>query len=137
MLEAIGWNMSGKVVTVDRGPVDMAYVPELNEWNGKISVQCKLTDVRSAEIRDSFPTRDMLGGIYIALKKMKRFSDDVETLAKECNISVETMKTALKIFEELGLAAHEGVEYRLAPQPKQKLDLMDSPTYRNGKLKQN
>ncbi len=133
-LEAIGWNMSGKVVTVDRGPVDMAYVPELNEWNGKISVQCKLTDVRSSEVSGSFPTRDMLGGIYISLKKRKRFSDDVEMLAKACNIPVDTMQTALKIFEELGLAVHEGMEYRLAPQPKQKLDLMDSPTYRNGKL---
>ena len=97
-------------------------------------MQCKLTDVRSSEVSGSFPTRDMLGGIYISLKKRKRFSDDVEMLAKACNIPVDTMQTALKIFEELGLAVHEGMEYRLAPQPKQKLDLMDSPTYRNGKL---
>ena len=132
-LEAIGWNMSGKVVTVDRGPVDMAYVPELNEWNGKISVQCKLMDVRSTEMRDSFPTREMLGGVYIALKRLRRFSDDAEMLAKKCNISVETMKTSLKVFEELGLVVHKGLEYWLEPQPKQKLNLMDSPTYRTGR----
>ncbi len=132
-IEVIGWNMSGKAVTVDRGPVDMAYVPELNEWNGKISVQCKLTDIRASEAGDSFPTRDMLGGIYLTLKKMGRFSDDIETLARQCNISADIMEISLKVFEEIGLAVHEGMNYRIVPPLGKKLDLMDSPTFRSGK----
>ena len=129
-IQAIGWNMAEKATFVDRGPVDIAYMPELNEWNGKISVQCKLSELRSSEGQCPVITRDILGGIYLALKKMKNIPRDVERLAKKCGVSSGTMTAALQIFEELGLALRNGTGVRLAPAPKQKLRLDDSATYR-------
>ena len=128
-LQAIGWNMIEKGVMVERGPVDIAYMPELNEWNGKISVQCKLVELRSSLGRSPL-TRDILGGIYLALKKLPQLSENVEQLADSCGVSGDTMKTTLKIFEELGLVMRGGMGYCFAPSPKHKLHLEDSETYR-------
>ncbi|MBP3690436.1 MAG: single-stranded-DNA-specific exonuclease RecJ [Schwartzia sp.] len=129
-IQAIGWNMAERGVMVDRGPVDIAYMPELNEWNGKISVQCKLAELRSSEGQSPILTRDILGGIYLALKKMPKLSGEVGRLAKQCAVSDGTMKAALKVFEELGLVQRGAEGFRLAPTPKQKLNLEDSETYR-------
>ena len=134
-LEAIGWNMSEKLVLLYRGNVDMAYMPEINEWNGKISVQCKLKELRSSRKRSVFPTREILGGIYLALKKMQTerpFSENDKLLAGRCNTSPEILQIALQIFSELGLVVCDGGGFRLVPQPKEKLRLEDSQTYRDG-----
>ncbi|MBR1760144.1 MAG: single-stranded-DNA-specific exonuclease RecJ [Schwartzia sp.] len=134
-LEIVGWNMSEKLVMLHRGRVDLAFVPELNEWNGRVYVQCKLTELRHSEGRHLFPTREILGGIYLALKKERTgqafFADD-GTLADICDVSPEVMGISLRIFEELGLVLRDGERLRLVPPPKRKLDLEDSPTFRNG-----
>lgn len=129
-IQAIGWNMAEKSVMVDRGPVDIAYMPELNEWNGKVSVQCKLAELRSSEGQIPVLTREILGGVYIALKKLPRISGDVGRVAKQCSVAENTMEAALRIFGELGLVTRDGRGFRLAPTPKQKLRLEDSATYR-------
>ena len=132
-LEAIGWNMSEKLILLHRGRIDMAFVPELNEWNGRTFVQCKLMEVRRAESRYSFPTREVLGGVYLALKKTRQpFFEDDRSLAELCDVSGEVLKLSLQIFEELGLVVRDGERFHLAPQPKQKLALEDSETFRKG-----
>ena len=129
-IQAIGWNMAEKATFVERGPVDIAYMPEINEWNGKTYVQCKLSELRSSEGQNPVLTREILGGLYLSLKKMSSLSEDVEQLAKKCGVSDGTMKCALEIFEELGLITRYGSRFRFAPTPKQKLNLEDSETYR-------
>ncbi len=129
-IQAIGWNMAEKSVMVDRGPVDIAYMPEINEWNGKISLQCKLSELRSSEGNSPLLTRDILGDIYRALKKIPKISGDMESVARQCGFPDNTMKAALKIFEELGLVVADGGGVRLAPTPNQKVHLEDSETYR-------
>ena len=129
-IQAVGWNMAEKGVMVNRGPVDIAYMPELNEWNGKVTVQCKLAELRSSEGRSPILTRDILGGIYRGLRKIPRISGDMESVGKQCGVSGGALRIALKIFEELGLVAREGEAYRMMPTPKQKLHLEDSGTYR-------
>lgn len=129
-IQAIGWNMAEKSVMVDRGPVDIAYMPEINEWNGKISLQCKLSELRSSEGRSPILTRDILADIYRALKKMTKIPENMESVARECGVNDSTAKTALRIFEELGLVVPDVGGFRLAPAPKQKLHLEDSETYR-------
>lgn len=42
--EAIGFGMAGK--GLDSGLVDIAFVPELNVWNGRESLQLRLKDIR-------------------------------------------------------------------------------------------
>ena len=133
-IQAIGWNMAEKSVMVDRGPVDIAYMPEINEWNGKISLQCKLSELRSSERNSPLLTRDILGDIYRALKKIPKIPREVGRLAKQCGVSDGTMKAAFKVFEELGLVLREADGFRLAPTPKQKLNLEDSETYRKSAI---
>ena len=129
-IQVIGWNMAEKSVMVDRGAVDIAYMPEFNEWNGKISVQCKLTELRSSEGRSPVLTRDILGDIYRGLRKMPKIPGNAESVGKQCGVSGGTLQIALKIFEELRLVAREGEGFRMMPMPKQKLRLEDSETYR-------
>ena len=93
-------------------------------------MQCKLAELRSSEGQSPILTRDILGGIYLALKKMPKLSGEVGRLAKQCAVSDGTMKAALKVFEELGLVLRGAEGFRLAPTPKQKLNLEDSETYR-------
>lgn len=134
-LEAIGWNMSEKMVLLHRGNVDMAYMPEINEWNGRVSVQCKLKELRSSKNRSGFPTREVLGGVYVALKNLQAegpFSENDTSLAERCRILPEILKITFQIFIELGLVVRDGDGLRLAPQPKEKLRLEDSKTYRDG-----
>lgn len=134
-LEAIGWNMSAKMVLLHHGNVDMAYMPEINEWNGRVSVQCKLKELRASQNQSVFPTRIVLGGIYIALKNMQTespFSENDNTLAERCGTSQELLQIALQIFIELGLVVRDGDRFRLVPHTKEKLRLEDSKTYRDG-----
>ena len=49
-----------------------------------------------------------------------------------CSVSGYTMDLALRIFDELGLAAKDGNRFIIPPPPRQKLDLMDSDTFRRG-----
>jgi len=46
VFDAIGFGMAAK--TVDSGLVDIAFVPELNVWNGRESLQLRLKDIRSS-----------------------------------------------------------------------------------------
>jgi len=46
VFDAIGFGMAAK--TVDSGVVDIAFVPELNVWNGRESLQLRLKDIRSS-----------------------------------------------------------------------------------------
>lgn len=132
---AVGWSMSGEVAMVNAGPVDIAYMPEIDEWNGERHVQCKLSELRPAASRRVFPTRDILAGIYVTLRKMQAagpLAPDMEALGARCGVSGYTMALALRVFDELGLAMKDGARYIIPPPPRQKLDLMDSDTFRRG-----
>ncbi len=132
-IEAIGWHMSEKLILLHRGNIDMAYMPEINEWNGRVSVQCKLKELRSSSKWSAFPTRELLGVIYLELKNMQvkvPFFEDDKKVAERCGTSSEIIRKAIQIFYELGLVEREGNGFRLAPQPKEKLSLEKSKTYR-------
>ena len=46
---AIGFRMAQHLELVRNGPVDIVYTLEENEWNGQISLQLQLKDIRAAE----------------------------------------------------------------------------------------
>ena len=46
-LEALGWGMAGRVSELTRGPVDVAFRLEREEWNGESKLQAKLVDFRA------------------------------------------------------------------------------------------
>ncbi|MBR5381368.1 MAG: single-stranded-DNA-specific exonuclease RecJ [Oscillospiraceae bacterium] len=132
---AVGWSMSGEVSMVNAGPVDIAYMPEIDDWNGERYVQCKLSELRPAASRRVFPTRDILARIYVTLRNLQaagRLAPDMVALGSRCGVSGYTMDLALRIFDELGLATRDGGRCVIPPPPRQKLDLMDSDTFRRG-----
>jgi single-stranded-DNA-specific exonuclease len=46
---AIGFGMARHLDLVRKGPVDIVYTLEENEWNGQISLQLQLKDIRASE----------------------------------------------------------------------------------------
>lgn len=47
---AIGFGLGSKLeLTTSKKPIDIAYVVEENEWNGAVSIQLRLKDLRAAE----------------------------------------------------------------------------------------
>lgn len=44
--DVIGWDMGGLAGRLGGGPIDLAFAPEFNEWQGQRSIQLKAHDVR-------------------------------------------------------------------------------------------
>ncbi len=132
-LEAIGWNMSDKLGLVNRDFVDMAFVPEIREWYGREYIQCKMSDLRSSENGHPRLTREILGKIYVVMRKMQNDNGilpDIGTLADQCDVDHTVIESALQVFVEIGLVFKEKSGFRMMPPPKNKLRLEDSKTYR-------
>ena len=49
IVNGIGFNMADKYALLQKGPVDIVYSIDENEWNGNRSLQLKVIDVRSSE----------------------------------------------------------------------------------------
>lgn len=141
-LTAIAWNMGDQVSMVNREPVDIVFSPEINEWNNRQSLQCKLQAIAPSLQQDQFPSRDVLAGIYVFLRhcqqadgRLSGNSDDLfQAYQREkAACSFYAMQTALSVFEELGLLRrdHAGT-YWMQETPKHKLELTESYLYRQG-----
>lgn len=141
-LTAIAWNMGDQVSMVNREPVDIVFSPEINEWNNRQSLQCKLQAIAPSLQQDKFPSRDTLAGIYVFLRRRKQGDDSIQgsiddllqAYQKEkAETSFYIMQTALSVFEELGLLRRGDVgTYFMQDAPKQKLELTESYLYRQG-----
>ena len=139
-LTAISWNHSAYVHVVNAESIDMVYVPKINEWQGKRSIELILQEWGPGEDEKIFPDRDMLVKIYSCLRGMQERAGGIP--ADDCalafsfsrqygHISLYSMKLGIRIFRELGLMREdrEKAQY-LLPKPKGKMDLMESPSYR-------
>ncbi|MBQ9365562.1 MAG: single-stranded-DNA-specific exonuclease RecJ [Schwartzia sp.] len=140
-IHAIGWNMSDMMGFATSGPIDIAYVPEVDEWNGNRYIQVKLSDIGEAGSRKIFPTRSILKKVYLAIRELSgavtKKQGGIAAVSERqiiamLGLSSYTTKKALKIFEELRFIEKDGEEYRLLPPPDEKIDLMESGTYRKG-----
>lgn len=141
-VHAIGWNMAEKLSFATGGPIDIAYMPEIDEWNGNRYVQIKLQDVREAMSRRIFPNREILANVYIAIRELSGAVTKTQAgiaavselqLSTRLNYSLYTLRKCLDIFMELGLIKKDNDEYRMLPRPKEKLDLNASKTFTQGK----
>ena len=54
-LDTIGFGMGPRLPEVD-GPVDLAFQPSVETWNGRTRVSLKLRDLRAAEAAVLSPT---------------------------------------------------------------------------------
>lgn len=155
--EAIAWNKGdwAEVFTC-KCPTEIAFVPELHEWQGRRSVRMRALDVR--QMAPGLPDKQAIGKLYLLLKGLVQHSGtypaaltvDRQELprllaAHYCIAMNEAdMTFALAVLEELQLIyAHRQdntLQIMVQAPPEQKLDILASTTYRTsvspgGKLK--
>ena len=136
---ALYWNAGELAETMTEEASDLAYTPNINEWQGTRSVQCMVDSIMPAAQERVFPNRDLLKVVYTFLKRLSvedgQISYNLAALTRRFSrenghISCYTMETSLCIFRELGLliSLPEG-GWRFT-SPAGKLELMDAPTFR-------
>jgi len=137
-LTLIAWDKGEFVDVVATEPIDIVYAPQVDEWQGRMNLECIIHDFTVSS--QLFPDRQILVQIYTMLKHLQdergRIPDDPCLLTMQffrCAgaISYYTMESGLKVFEELGIIKRdaENSRYLLPPQTK-KFDLNDSALYR-------
>ena len=135
----LAWDRSEYVDVVRNEPIDIVFVPQVDEWQGRINIECVIQDFQVSS--HLFPDRPILVKIYTMLKQLAekygRINANPCTLTAEyCrsagSISLYTMQCAVKIFSELGILAYadETKSTYILPPVKGKFDLNDSPLYR-------
>ena len=137
---ALCWNNAKYVDVVARDKLDIVYTAQMSEWQGENNIELVVQSIEPAEAERIHLNRDALIKIYLFLKKYKdaaRIPSDPIVLSNQYarternHLSLFSMEEALKIFEEMGLLEY-GAEkkYYILNEPKNKLDLMSSKTYR-------
>ncbi|MBR4903755.1 MAG: single-stranded-DNA-specific exonuclease RecJ [Selenomonadaceae bacterium] len=141
-IRAVAWNCGNLAPLVENELIDVAYEPELNEWQGEVRIQCNISSLEpAAEGESVLRSREELLEVYNFLKKARGFTErfNICALVREFrsqsgkNISTYTFDGAIKVFEELGLLVidRDKKTFEL-PRPKTKLELTNSRTYRLG-----
>lgn len=140
-IRAVAWNCGNMAPLIADEAIDVAYEPELNEWQGEIRVQCNVSSLEPSAVGESVLEREKLLAVYNFLKTARSFTEQFNlcALAREFNkqsgqnLSTYTFDGAIKVFEELGLLIidKDKKTFELL-RPKSKLDLNNSRTYRLG-----
>ena len=140
-IKAVSWNQAGYAPIVNREPMDLAYVPEIDEWMGRRSVECMISSMAPAKSHHSFPDRAELIQLYRLLNRIRQENgtipmDICELLAayqaQYGETSLYVLECGLSVFEELGLLHSKLTEkgYDMPPAPKEKTELTGSRLYR-------
>ena len=143
-IRAIAWNCGSLAPLVDNEAFDLAYEPSLDEWQGEVRIQCSVSSLEPAEDLGEFPDREQLVDVYSFLRRARAFTErfDLCDLVKALNglgknFSTYTFDSAIKVFEELGLIIIDSEKKTFeVPRPKNKLELMNSRTFRLGRREQ-
>lgn len=140
-IRAVAWNCGNMAPLIADEAIDVAYEPELNEWQGEIRVQCNVSSLEPSAVGESVLEREKLLAVYNFLKTARSFTEQFNlcALAREFNkqsgqnLSTYTFDGAIKVFEELGLLIidKDKKTFELL-RPQSKLDLNHSRTYRLG-----
>lgn len=139
---ALAWNKGELAGKVTKTIVDVAFQPEFNVWQGRQSIQLKLQDLK-IEKEKVFLNRELVGKVYILLKHSTQTDGRLNmTLSQiatayqkryQGEISAFFIDVILKILTELNLVKVEKellqTHICLQTAPKEKLDLMQSPTF--------
>ena len=140
-IRAVAWDKGNFAPLVESEFVDVAYEPELNEWQEKVSVQCVVNYLEPTAIEGEFPNREKLIEVYKFLKALSRQTNDFDlcdfvkkfNAATGKNFSTYTILNAINIFCELGfLRVDEGEKIFELPTFDKKLNLKNSRTFRLG-----
>ena len=137
-IRAVAWNCGNLAPLVENESIDIAYEPELNEWQGEVRIQCEISSLEPTA-GESILSREELLEVYNFLRAAQGFTErfNLCSLVREFNsrsgknLSTYAFDDATKIFEELGLLIidRDKKTFEL-PRPKTKLELTNSRTYR-------
>ena len=138
-IRAVAWNCGNLAPLVENELIDIAYEPELNEWQGEVRIQCSISSLEPASEGESALSREQLLEVYNFLRTANSFTErfNLCSLVREFNsqsgknLSTYAFDGAIKIFEELGLIIIDRDKKTFdLPRPKIKLELTNSRTYR-------
>ncbi|VBB06043.1 bacterial recj exonuclease [Lucifera butyrica] len=141
--EAVAWNMGEAAEGFCLNEkINLAFIPEINEWQGQSNIQLCARDI----CKTSAPDRDMVGQVYLTVKTAARRQNPTVISNQQIITAVQTLyntrisealvEKCLCILAEIGLLqmnlSNGNRAMILCPAPVQKLDLMQSPTFREG-----
>ena len=140
-IDMLYWQHGALAKIVEREPVDIAYRPSINEWQGSRRVQGIVDSLAPAASARVFPDRAALAELYRFFAAVAAAGEEIplDPLALTARfaelrpqpLSLFTMQQGIQIFSELGLLQADFAESRYAfVRPEQKLDLTRSVTYR-------
>lgn len=139
-IRAVAWNCAKFFQLVESESIDLAYEPEINEWQDSVNVQCMVNYLEPSE--EIFPDRTHLAEVYKFLKRLASTTNNFERCdfarkfnsATGKNFSMYTIFTAIEIFCELGfISIDEETETFYMPKFNKKLNLKNSRTFRLGR----
>lgn len=141
-IRAVAWGCGNLAPLVEEELIDLAYEPEINEWQGEVRIQCNVSSLEPAAQGEAVLSDNGLREVYTFLRKARSMTERFNLCAlvrafneqTGQNLSTYTFDGAIKIFEELGLLIidRDNTSFEL-PRPKNKLELMNSRTYRLGR----
>lgn len=148
----ISWEMGHMAEYLSNHRIDVAFVPEFNEWQGRRTIQLCAHDIKlssklqNGNNRDIATERVVVGQIYLVLKTLMSKqvvctpNDIAASILNAFGTKVTTAGViiALEILRELGLIMFEQIQTSLKvsvlPAPAVKLDIKQSSTFNQGKL---
>ena len=145
-VRAVSWNKASFAPLIENELIDITFEPEINEFNGNVSIQCTVKSIDPSKETGLFPSREAMGNIY---KFLWQHSDETKYQPYDiCRFNVEfrnsqfanknnklnstyTMLCAVQVFEELGLIQFNfaGDEF-IMPKSSRKLNLNESRFWR-------
>lgn len=141
-IRAVAWDSANLLSMVEKEFFDIAYEPNIDEWQGMKKIQCMVNYLEPT--RGVFPTREILTEVYKFLKILRGKTDKFEIYdfakkfnsAAKKNYSTYTILNAINIFLELGFIKID-TEKKTFEMPafSKKLDLNNSRTFRLGQKK--
>ncbi len=123
-VRAVSWNKANFAPLIENESLDIIFEPELNEFNGNISIQCMVRSIYPNQNPKEKIDRELLIEIYKFLKKNSNSNNfqpfNICKLFFEFkNCSAYTFFGAVTIFEELGLIQFNGNDF-IMPKPVEK-----------------
>lgn len=148
--EAIAWN-KGELAVAFAGncAAEIAFIPEIHEWQGKSSIRMRAVDVRKTGC--ALPDKQAVGKLYLVLKGLSHsgrqelatsWTELSGQLSAHYRIAMDEteLSFSLTVLKELGLitvqCADGNYQITVLPPPAQKLDILASATYRMRQNKQ-
>lgn len=140
-IRAVAWDRGNFSALVENESIDLAYEPEIDEWQETFSVQCMINYLEPAKVEGAFPDREKLADIYKFLKQLSSQTNQFEVCdfatkfnsATRKNFPMYTILNAIEIFQELGFLKINAEEKTFElPTFSKKLKLSNSRTFRLG-----